>query len=421
MARYTAPLTATEIKSAKAKDKSYKLSDGRGLFLLIKPTNSKLWRLKYRFDNRDREYAIGVYPTITLAKARKIREELKTLIANGTDPNSIKQQSKAKTKAIETKQDNTFYNISQKWLKSYQSQVSENYHIKLGRALKNYTYNEYTLDNKKILCIKDKPIDEVSRLDIIVILEALKAKGIEETAHRTASILNKVFKYAVTHEYAPHNIIADIDLKVILGKQSRTNYPTFIKDEDIKGLLLSIDEYRGDYYTKMAMKILPYVFVRSGNIRHMEWSEIDFTTKEWTIPATKMKTGVEFNLPLPHQVITLLEEIKEHSLSTKYVLPSFRSDRQPLSNNTLISALRRMGYTKEQFVPHSFRAMFSTIVSNNGRSKIGNDYSKEVREALLAHKERDNTIDAYNHAEYKQQKRSVIQWYANYLERVKNG
>ena len=421
MAIRTTPLTATEVKSAKPKEKNYKLSDGRGLFLLIKPTGSKLWRLKYRFDGKEKEFAIGAYPTISLAKARTRREELKTLISDGIDPNEQKKQSKVKNKVTEAKKENTFYNVSQKWLKSYESEVSENYHTKLGRALENYTYAKYTLDNNDTLCIKNKPIDEVTRLDIIVILEALKTKGLKETARRTAMLLNKVFMYAVTYEYAPHNIVADIDKKTILGKKVKNHYPTFTKENDIKGLLLNIDEYGGDFYTKMALKVLPYVFVRSYNIRHMEWSEIDFKSKEWTIPAHKMKTKTEFIFPLPHQVITILEDLKENRTNNKYVFPSFRSDGKPLSDNTLISALRRMGYSKEEFVPHGFRAMFSTIVSNKGRSEIGNDYSKEVREALLAHKETDSTIDAYNHADYKQQKRTVIQWYADYLEGVKNG
>jgi len=421
MAIRTAPLTVTEIKNAKPKEKNYKLSDGRGLFLLIKPTGSKLWRLKYRFNGKEKEYAIGTYPTITLAKARTRREELKTLISDGIDPNEQKKQNKKETKTAEAKKENTFYTISQKWLESYKGEVSEGYHVKLGRALENYTYTKYTLDNQNALCIKDKPIDEVTRLDIIVILEALKTKGLKETARRTAMLLNKVFMYAVTYEYTPHNIVADIDKKTILGKKIKKNYPTLTKEQDIKGLLLNIDEYGGDYHTKMALKVLPYVFVRSYNIRHMEWTEIDFKTKEWIIPSHKMKTKTEFILPLPHQVITLLEELKENNTNSKYIFPSFRSDGKPLSDNTLISALRRMGYSKEEFVPHGFRAMFSTIVSNNGRSQIGNDYSKEVREALLAHKETDSTIDAYNHADYKQQKRTVIQWYADYLERMKNG
>jgi len=408
MARVTTPLTAKEVKEAKAKDKKYKLSDGRGLSLNILPNGSKVWRLKYRFNSKEKEYAIGAYPTITLAKARTRREELKTLISDGIDPNEQKKQSKKQTKVTEAKKENTFYNISQKWLKSYESEVSEGYHIKLGRALENYTYKKYNNVH-----IKDTPIDEVTRLDIIAILEALREKELHETARRTLQILNKVYLYAVTHEYTPHNIIADIDKQIILGKKQKRNYPTFTKQKDIKGLLLAIDEYEGSYTTKMALKVLPYVFVRSYNIRFMEWKEIDFKAKEWVIPADKMKMKKEFILPLPRQVITLLQELKENSLSDTYVFPSPIYKDRPLSDNALISGLRRMGYTKEEFVPHSFRAMFSTIANENSKDR-------NAIEALLAHKNTNEVEGAYNRAEYKEQKREIISWYADYLEGVKN-
>ena len=420
MARLTTPLTATKVKSAKPKAKNYKLSDGRGLFLLIKPTGSKLWRLKYRFNDKEKEYAIGAYPTITLSKAREKREELKSLIANGIDPNKKKKQIKEETKEEEAKKENTFSKVSQKWLKSYESEVSENYHKKLGKALENYTYKTITLEDSTKLSIKDKPISEITRLNIIAILTDLKNRNLLETAKRTAMVLNKVYKYAVTHELTPHNIIADIEMPVVLGKREKKHYPTFTKEKDIKGLLTSIDEYTGDYSTKMALKILPYVFVRSYNIRHMEWNEIDFKTKEWLIPKEKMKTKTEFILPLPHQVIDILEELKPNRLSNVYVFPSSIHKDRPLSDNTLISALRRMGYSKDEFVPHGFRAMFSTIAYEKANDDNGHGYTGEVIESCLAHKEPNKVKEAYNRSSYKEAMRGLIAWYADYLKGVKN-
>lgn len=410
MARLTTPLTATEIKNAKPKEKKYKLSDGRGLSLLIQPNGSKLWRLKYRFNGKEKEYAIGSYPTISLSKAREKREELKSLIADGIDPNEKKKRIKTESKVEKAKKENTFYNVSQKWLKSYETQVSENYHIRLGRALTNYVYP----------MIKHKAIDDVTRLDIIAILEDLKNRDLLETAKRTAMLLKKIYKYAVTHELTPHNIIADIDLPIILGKREKEHYSTFTKDKDIKGLLNNIDEYKGGYSTKMALKVLPYVFVRSFNIRHMEWEEIDLNTKEWVIPASKMKTKSEFVLPLPYQVIDILEKLKQNKLSDVYVFPSPIHKDRPLSDNTLISAIRRMGYTKEEFVPHGFRAMFSTIAYEKANEENGHGYTSEVIEALLSHKESNKIKEAYNRSNYKQAKRGLIEWYAQYLEEIKN-
>ncbi|WP_321470254.1 integrase arm-type DNA-binding domain-containing protein [Halarcobacter sp.] len=409
MARITVPLTNTEIKSAKPKEKDYKLFDGGGLFLLVASTGGKRWRLKYRFNNKEKTVALGIYPNISLKDARDLREKYKSLIAKGIDPNEKKKQKKEEIKIKEVKKANTFYKVSQEWLDNYESEVSENYHIKLGKALENYIYP----------FIKNKSIEDITRLNIIEILQDLKNKGIMETANRVYMLLNKIYKYAVTLEYVTHNIITDIEQKSIIGKTEKKHYPTFTKEKDIKGLLLAIDEYSGDYTTKMALKIMPYVFVRSYNIRHMEWSEIDFEKKEWIIPANKMKTKTEFILPLPNQVIELLNEVKQFSGDCKYVFPSFRDKNRPMSDNTLISALRRMGYSKEEFVPHSFRSMFSTIAYENANHEAGHKFTGEVIEALLAHKEKNKIKDAYNRASYKESMRSLIEWYANYLYKIR--
>lgn len=421
MARTTKPLSDKEINHAKPREKEYKLFDGGGLYLIVTPKGHKRWRLKYQFNGKEKRIALGVYPILTLSDARLQREKLKKQILEGIDPAQTKKDTKKAIKQDEARKENTFYEISQKWWKSYKSEVSENYHAKLGRALKNYLYKTIkdTKTNEAIN-IKDIPIDEVTRKEVISILEELKARGLQETGKRTAILLNKIYKYAVTHEYTPHNIIADIELKIILGKREKQHYPTLTTEKDIKGLLLAIDDYSGDYSTKMALRVLPYLFVRSHNIRHAEWSEINFETKEWTIPADKMKRKIEFILPLPHQVISILEEVKKNSLSNKYLFPSSIYKDRPLSDNTMISALRRMGYTKDEFVPHGFRAMFSTIAYEKANEKDGHTYTGEVIEALLAHKEQNKVKEAYNRSSYKEGMRGLIGWYADYLDGVKN-
>jgi integrase len=409
MSRLIKPLTATQLKTIKPKEKKYKLSDGGGLFLLINPNGSKLWRLNYRLNGKAKEYAIGVYPAISLAKARQLKEELKTEIANGIDINEKKKLSKKESIINEQKKENTFFKISMLWWNSYKSEVSENYHNKLLRALELYIFPH----------LKNNPIEDISRLDIIKILDDLRDKELLETANRVLMLLNKIFMYAVTYEYIPHNITADIDKKIILGKIVKKHYPTFTEEKDIKALLLSIDDYQGDYNTKKALQMLPYVFVRSFNIRHCEWCEIDLEAKLWIIPAKKMKMKTEFILPLPHQAITILEEIKQFSGDGKYVFPSFRAKDKPMSDNTLISAIRRMGFTKDEFVPHGFRAMFSTIAYEKANNEDGHNYTGEVIEALLAHKEQNKTKGAYNRAKYIEPMRGLIQWYADYLDKIK--
>lgn len=412
MAKTVVPLTDKKIKSVKPKDKNFTLTDGQGLQLLIKPDGTKLWEFRYTspITNKRRKTSFNTYPTTSLSKAREKREEYRRLINDNIDPLDIKKEKKEKQSINSSINKNTFFKVSQEWLKN-KTDVSENYHYKLERALELYIYP----------FIKDKPITTITRLDIIDILKDLKDKKLLETADRVLSILNRIYKYSVTLEYTPHNITADIDKRVIIGSIKATHYPTFTKEKDIKGLLLSIDDYQGDYSTKMALKTLPYVFVRSYNIRHMEWEEIDFENSLWIIPSNKMKTKTEFVLPLPHQVISILNEVKKYSSGSKYVFPSLRNKNSPLSDNTLISALRRTGYSKEEFVPHGFRSMFSTIANEKANEENGHNFTSEVVEALLAHKEVNKIKEAYNRASYKKPMKELIQWYANYLDGVKNG
>ncbi len=400
-------LTDTAIKSFKGKEKSYTKSDGDGLQLLIKADGTKLWEFRYTspITLSRRKTSFGTYPTVSLLDARSKAMEVSKLIAKGIDYIEKKQESKIQKKVIIKTKETTFKKVSLDWLESYKSEVTEKYHDKISRALELYTYP----------FIGDKPITEIKRLDLISILTDLKNRDLKETANRTFQLMGKVFMYAVTMELVPHNITADIDKKVVLGKKEVKNYPALTKEEDIRGLLLAIDNYKGDTVTQKAMKILPYLFVRSFNLRHMEWSEIDFNTKEWTIPKDKMKMKSEFVLPLPHQAITILEEMKQISDGGKYVFPSFRLNK-PLSDNTFITALRRMGYTKEEMVPHSFRSIFSTIANENSHL---HNYSYDVIEALLAHNEKNQVRGAYNRANYKEQMKGLIQWYANYLDKLR--
>lgn len=420
MARLTKPLTDREIKEAKPKAKDYSLSDGSGLYLLITNRKTKLWRFNYLFETKRYLLSLGTYPSTTLLQARKQRDELKIQIAKGINPSQKKKDDKEAKKIIEAISENTFFNVSQNWLKSYESEVSSSYHTKLSRALTNYIYPLYEYNGAKV-SIKDKPINEITRKNIIAILEQLKENISQETAKRTAMLLQKIYRYAVTHELTPHNIIFDIDMKVVIGKSQEVHYPTFSKDDDIRGLLQAIDGYNGDYSTKMALRALPYLFVRSSNMRMMEWSEINLQTKEWIIPAHKMKTKIEFTLPLPPQAIEIIKEVQSNKLSDKFVFASGVYKDRAISDNTLNGALNRLGY-KGVFNPHSFRAMFSTVANTYANDpQKGHGYTSEVIEALLAHKEPNKVKEAYNRSTYKEAMRGLIEWYGDYLDGVKNG
>lgn len=411
MPKIVTPLNDTLLRSLKPQAKAYTKSDGNGLRILVKPNGTKLWEYEYTSPTlkKRRKTSFGTYPQTTLANARIKRGEYIHLIRQGIDPLESKQTEKAEQQAHDEAQSNTFVLVANKWHENYKNHISENQHHKIYRSLELHVFPS----------IGAKPITTVTRKDIISILETLKNNGTMETANRVFSNLNRIYKYAVTLEYTPHNIIADIDKQVLLGKRERVHYPTFTKTKDIKGVLLSIDEYQGELSTTYALKLLPYLFVRSFNIRNMAWDEIDFDKQEWAIPANKMKTKEEFVLPLPHQAMSILKEYKNlHTSSGNVVFNGIRSDNKPISDNTLISALRRMGYTKEELVPHSFRSIFSTIAYENMNH---HGYTGEVIEALLAHKETNKVKEAYNRATYKEPMRQLMQWYADYLDGIKNG
>ncbi len=421
MARTVKPLTDKEIKEAKSKTKDYQLTDGNGLYLLVTSRNTKLWRFNYIFENKRNLTSFGTYPAVTLKQARDKRDELKELIAGGVNPAQKKKDDKIQVQTIEQSKQNTFYEVSQKWLKHNINNWIPKHHKEKSQRVVNHLYSTYNY-NGKTISIKDKPIDTISRLEVIDLLLAVEHKpnGTNELARRTKQLLQQILDYAVTFEYVPHNIIRGINTVDILGKKQSKNYPTITEPKEVKKLLEAIDTYNGGYSTKMALKLLPYLFVRSANIRQMEWVEIDFNTKEWSIPKDKMKTKEAFILPLCHQAITILKEVQANKMSDKYVFPSDIYINRPMSDNTLNYALKRLGY-KDEFVTHSFRAMFSTIAYTQLNEPNGHNFSSEVIEACLAHKEPNKVKGAYNRSSYKNAMRGLMVWYGNYLDEVKKG
>lgn len=414
MARLTKPLTTLELNRAKPKNTRYQLYDGKGLFIIITPSGGKWWRLKYRYENKECLLSLGTYPIVSLFEAREMALKLKKDVSQGTNPSNARKAKKEEIKVQDIKNENTFYIIAQKWLKSYTGQVTEDHHNKLGKYIENHICTSY--DD---FSIKNKSIDEITRKDIIYILEQIKSKGIDETARRISQVIQQIIKYAVTHEYMPHNIMSDIDKKVVLGKKTVKHYPALTKESDIKNLLNRIDEYWGSTSAKMALKLLPYLFVRSANIISMKWQEIDFVKCDWIIPKEQMKTREPFTLPLPQQVMNILNEIKQQELDDVLVFPSPTKKGHAITGKNLLESLRNLGYTKEQLVIHSFRNIFSTICYEYANKPNGHRYTGEVIEASMAHKEPNKVKSAYNHSTYSEAMRGLMQWYANHLDNLK--
>jgi len=379
------------------KDKRY--PDGGGLYLLVTAKGGKLWRYNFSLHNKKYLYSIGKYPAISLKDAREIHRELKSKVGKGINPSKEKQDKKiAKRKAIR----NTFQDVAEDYLKIKKDDLAESTYIRYERALKRDFYP----------FIGAMPIDKITRGDLVSIATYVQQRGALETAHRYLNLCNQIWKYALQFDKVEHNIVGDIDKTIALKKFTNKEYKTITNHKRIGELLRAIDGYKGSFTTRHLLRFLPYVFVRSANIREAVWSEFDLKKKVWTIPASKMKSGKEHKLPLSTQAVKILEEVGEYTHDAKYVFHSPLSRTRPLTDVAVSSALKRLDFGDE-IVPHGFRAMFSTIANEHGK---GGD----IIEALLAHVEKDKVRGAYNRAEYVEKKREIVQWYADYLEGLKN-
>ncbi|QOP41805.1 tyrosine-type recombinase/integrase [Sulfurimonas marina] len=413
MIRAENKLNDKAVKSAKPENATYSISDGKGLTLQVHPNGSKLWRFRYRIDGKQKMLSMGKYPDVSLADARRKTLEARTIVAEGNDPSQVrkdvKHQKKAIKEAIERKTTHSFEFVANEILNSRfeRGEITEVHYKRTYRAFENDVYP----------FIGSLEVAEITPNQIMDIVERVEERGAHDSAYKLFYAISKIYKTIIARrkydvEFSP---TASISIGELIGAKTKKHYPTITDRKGIKGLLLAIESYQGDYSTKMALQVLPHVFLRSSNIRHAEWNEIDFNDRLWRIPASKMKTKEEFLIPLSDQVFTLLKEIHTFTGQEQYVFPSYRYKTAPLSDNTLIGAFRRMGYSKEEFVPHSFRAMFSTIAHEQGTFK------HEVIEKQLAHSVGNSVSQAYNRSEYLQDRKELMQWWSDYLEEVKNG
>ncbi|WP_442765726.1 tyrosine-type recombinase/integrase [Sulfurospirillum cavolei] len=402
MGKPIVPLSEAHVKNAKRKEKDYKLFDGDGLYLVVWSSlgRKKQWRLDYRFQGTRKTISLGSYPETTLAQARKLRQEFKEKINNGINPSEERKEIKAEHNPL-------FKNIAEKWLLLHKGKITDNTYVRKAGWLKNHIFP----------ILGTKEIKEIKRIDIINLLQSLQSQDIAETADRISNMLNSIWKYAVMLEYVEHNIIADIDKKVILPSRQKKHYPTITDPNEISTLLKAIDNYKGDISTKLALTLSPYVFLRSYNIRALEWKEVDFEKKEIKIPGPKMKMKEPHIVPLTESTIAILKQAYTLSAHCSiYVFPSNLSNLKIMSENTLNQAIRRLGYSKEEMVYHSFRGMASTLM-NEKISEHG--VHTDAIEVQLAHAERNESKAAYNHAKYIETRRILMQWWSDYLDGLK--
>lgn len=406
MPRIVKPTTDTEIKNSKPKEKDYKISDGQGLYLLIKKSGSKIWRFDFSYGGKRQSMSFGSYPLVSLKTARMKRDEAREQLANNKNPIAEKKSLKSSEKI-------TLNIVIKEWLELRQKSASSGTITSNKRILKNLTN-----------FLGNFSIKDIKRSDIIKQLQKVQDKGKIETAHRLYSLINKVYMYAVTNEYVTHNIIADIDKKIILVPKNNDNHhPAITNPVEVKKLLLDLDrigtELKSDISTIHIFKILPYVFVRSDNLRLMEWNELDLDNSVWCIPKEKMKTRIDFVCPLPIQAIRIIEDIKPYSFHrSKFVFPSPLKKDRGVAGSTLSTTLNNLGY-KDKHCVHGFRSIFST---NAHELRKEHTFDSEIIELCLAHKEKNRVKSAYDRAskyKYIEEKKELLQWYADWLDKIK--
>lgn len=386
------PLTDTAIRNAKPKDKPYKKSDEKGLYLLIKKSG-KYFRFDYRFNGKRKTLSLGVYPDVTLKQAREKRDEARSLIANEVDPAQLKKEKKIIRRELAT---NNFHAIALDWFTKHKHTWKEGH----SRTIKS------RLELNVFPWLGEMPIASISPPILLAVLHRIEDRGALETAHRVKQICGQVFRYAIATGRAERDPSAD--LRGALPPTKPKRMATITDPSRIGELLRAIDGYQGNLITKCALRLAPLVFVRPGELRHAEWMEINFEQAEWKIPAEKMKMRTTHIVPLAQQAIDILKEIKPLTGNGRYVFPSLRSTVRPMSDNTILAALRRLGYAKEEMSGHGFRAMASTLLHEQG-------WSSDVIERQLAHAERNSIKAAYNYAQHLPERQRMMQEWADYL------
>jgi len=393
------PLTILDIKNAKPKEKAYKLADERGLYLLVSPNGSKLWKMKYRFAGIEKKLSFGSFSEVTLAAARDLRDDARKHLANKIDPGVLKNSIKRSTKLAA---ENSFEAIAREWHAKFTPKWTAGHAERILIRLEQDVFP----------WIGKRPILEVTAPEILSALRRVENRGAIETAHRISQICGQVFRYAIVTGRAERNPAAD--LRGALAPVKQKHHASITDPIEIGRLLRAISDYRGSFVTKCALQLAPLFFVRPGELRHAEWVEFDIEKAEWRIPAEKMKMRAQHIVPLCSQAINILQELQAYTSSGKYLFPSTRSSQRPMSENTVLGALRRLGYTTTKMTGHGFRSMASTLLNEKG-------WNRDAIERQLAHAERNNIRAAYNYAEYLPDRRNMMQWWADYLDKLRAG
>jgi len=391
-------LTELEVKKQKATHKPIKLTDGGGLFLLVQPNGAKYWRLAYRYCGKQKTLAFGVYPDTSLSDARERRETARKVLANGADPSAVKKAQKAAVVALT---ENSFEIVACEWLSKFSKNWKESHTRTVSVRLKNDI----------LPWLGARPIGEINAPELLVVLRRIESRGALDTAHRVSAICGQIFRYAIATGRALRDPSAD--LKGALPPYRIRHLAALTDPLKIGKLMRDIEGYTGTFIVRCAFKLSPLVYLRPIELSRAEWTEIDLEKAEWRIPAGKMKMKALHIIPLSTQAVAILRELHPLTGTDRYLFPNVRTSTLPMAGNTILAAIRSMGYTSAEMTAHGFRHMASTLLNEQG-------FNADAIERQLAHKA-SGVRATYNAAEYLPERRRMMQHWADYLDKLKAG
>ncbi len=384
-------LTDTTIRQkARPQAKAFKLADGGGLFLFVTPTGSRLWRWKYRYDGRERLMSFGAYPAVSLAQARELHRRGQVLLAAGTDPMAARKEDKQ----AETM---TFKAVAEKWFEHWKPSKTEKHATEVWRRLE--------LDI--LPGLGSTPANALTPAQIRDCIKAIEKRGALDIAKRQLQKCSQIMRYAVAHDLAERNPVADVQPSDILPARKKRNYSR-VDAKELPQLLRDMDGYVGGEHTRLALQLMALTFVRTGELIGAKWGEFDLDAGRWSIPAERMKMRTPHIVPLSKQALDVLRKLQALSFGREFVFPADTGKPTHMSNNTILYALYRMGY-RGRMTGHGFRGVASTILHEQG-------WPHEHIELQLAHQERDDISAAYNHALYLPQRGKMMQAWADHLD-----
>lgn len=393
-------LTDTAIRNAKPADKPYKVSDSLGLYLLVNPRGSKLWRIKYRKDGVERKLSLGAYPQITLAEARAARDAARRQLAHAIDPNVAKRQARIEASI---RASNSFAVVAEELIEK-----------KAREGLAEPTLEKMRWFVKLLgTDFGKRPVADITPHELLHELQKHERRGRLETANLLRSFASRVFRFAVATARAERD-----PAQLLIGALTTPrvkHFAAIIDPDEFGALLRAIEDYQGDPAVVHALKLTPHVFQRPGELRQMEWAEVDFDKAVWKIPIAKMKMRQPHSVPLSRQALAVLKAMRSLSGSGRYVFPSIRTRARPISDNTINAALRRMGYSKEQMTAHGFRTSASSLLNESGK------WNPDAIERALAHMVAGSVRRIYNQSAYWTERVEMAQWWSDYMDELRKG